>query len=97
GCVRAGRAARARARGAPARARAARACGPERARSPTREPGRERRHRLRLLADHDTAAAAARIAGGRLRPVRQHLDGVRTAEVEVPPPPAHDVVTHLLE
>ena len=50
-----------------------------------------------LGGDDDAGAAAARVARGGERPVRQHLDGVRAAEEEVAAAPADDVVAHRLE
>src|SRR2546425_723031 len=47
--------------------------------------------------DDDPVAAAARVAGGGERPARCKLDRGDAAEVEVPPPPARQLVAALLE
>src|SRR4051794_30409396 len=47
--------------------------------------------------DDDAGAAAPRVARCGELAARKHLDRVRAAEEEVPPAPAHDVVTHVFE
>src|SRR6185312_14776010 len=81
------RAARAGARGSPARADPAGARRWER----QGRAARSRARRGQLVHDH-TGAAPTRVPGRGEAAVREHLDGIRAAEEEVAPAPADDGV-----